>query len=79
VALVGTDVFEECITSIIRVTRIGEIEATLTVSSNRNTLRRHVNYSGIYSSETSVLTSGTLLRYTSEYSIIPAVTLPIES
>jgi hypothetical protein len=40
VALVGTDVSEECIASIIRVTRIGELE-TLAVTSNRSTLRRN--------------------------------------
>jgi hypothetical protein len=39
VALVRTDVSEECIDSIIRVTRIKEL-ATLAVSSNRSTLRR---------------------------------------
>jgi hypothetical protein len=37
VALVGTDVSEERIASIIRVTRIGEL-GTLAVASNRSTL-----------------------------------------
>jgi hypothetical protein len=39
VALVRTDVSEEPSTSIIRVTRIGELGTTLAVSSNRRTLR----------------------------------------
>jgi hypothetical protein len=38
VALVRTDVSEERISSMIRVTRIGDLGATLAVSSNRNTL-----------------------------------------
>jgi hypothetical protein len=38
VTLLGTDVSEECIASIIRVTRIGELGATLAVISNRSTL-----------------------------------------
>jgi hypothetical protein len=37
-ALVRTDISEECITSIIRVTRICELGTTLTVTSNRCTL-----------------------------------------
>jgi hypothetical protein len=41
VALVRTDVSEERITSIIRVTRIGELGTTLAVTSNRSTLRRN--------------------------------------
>jgi hypothetical protein len=36
VALARTDVSEESIASIIRVTRIGELETTLAVTSNRN-------------------------------------------
>jgi hypothetical protein len=40
VALVRTDVSEERITSMIRVTRTGEIETMLAVISNRSTLRR---------------------------------------
>jgi hypothetical protein len=39
VALVRTDVSEEPSTSIIRVTRIGELGTTLAVTSNRRTLR----------------------------------------
>jgi hypothetical protein len=41
VGLVRTDVSEEFIVSIIRVTRIGELGTTLAVTSNRNTLRRN--------------------------------------
>jgi hypothetical protein len=41
VALVRTEVSEERIASIIRVTRIGELETTLPVTSNRSTLRRN--------------------------------------
>jgi hypothetical protein len=40
VSLVRTDVSEESITSIIRVKKIGEL-GTLTVTNNRNTLRRN--------------------------------------
>jgi hypothetical protein len=40
VALVITDVSEELSASFIRVTRIGELETTLAVTSNRRTLRR---------------------------------------
>jgi hypothetical protein len=39
VALVITDVREEPSASFIRVTRIGELETTLAVTSNRRTLR----------------------------------------
>jgi hypothetical protein len=35
--LIEIDVSEECIASIIRETRIGELEATLAVTSNRST------------------------------------------
>jgi hypothetical protein len=41
VALVRTDVSEELSASFIRVTRIGELETTLSVTSNRRTLRRN--------------------------------------
>jgi hypothetical protein len=41
VALVRTDVSEELIASFIRVTRIGELETTLAVTSNQHTLRRN--------------------------------------
>jgi hypothetical protein len=54
VALVRSDVSEELSASFIRVTRIGELEATLAITRNRRTLRR--NY---YSSETSFLTRAT--------------------
>jgi hypothetical protein len=38
VALVRTDVSEECTASIIKVTIIGELGATLAVTNNRRTL-----------------------------------------
>jgi hypothetical protein len=38
VALVRTDVSEECIAFIIRVTGVGEVVKTLAVTSNRSTL-----------------------------------------
>jgi hypothetical protein len=41
VALVRTEVSEQCIVSIIRVTRICELGTTLAVTSNRSTLRRN--------------------------------------
>jgi hypothetical protein len=41
VALVRTGVSEEHSASFIRVTRIGELETTLPVTSNRRTLRRN--------------------------------------
>jgi hypothetical protein len=44
VALVRTDVSEEHGATIIRVTRIGELEATLAMTSNRRTPRRHVGF-----------------------------------
>jgi hypothetical protein len=40
-ALVRTDVSKEPSPSIVRVTRIGELGTTLTVSSNRRTMRRN--------------------------------------
>jgi hypothetical protein len=40
VALVRTDVLEECIASIIRVTRIGRLGTTLAVTSNQSALQR---------------------------------------
>jgi hypothetical protein len=42
VALVGTDVSEERIAFIIKVTRICELETTLTVTSSRTTQRASV-------------------------------------
>jgi hypothetical protein len=41
VAFVRTDVLEELSASLIRVTRIGELGATLAVTSNRRTLHSH--------------------------------------
>jgi hypothetical protein len=41
VALVRTEVLEELSASFIRVTRIGELGTTLTLTSNRRTLRRN--------------------------------------
>jgi hypothetical protein len=56
VALVRTDVSEEPSASFIRVTRIGELETTLAVTSNRRTQLASV---ALCSSETSVLTRAT--------------------
>jgi hypothetical protein len=53
VALVRTDVSEELIASIIRVTRIGELGATLAVTNNPRILMMEA----LRSSERSVLTS----------------------
>jgi hypothetical protein len=71
-ALVRTDVSEESSTSIIKVTRMGELGTTLAVTSNRSTLRRitanvlpsspipvTLMMETIRSSETSVLTRAT--------------------
>jgi hypothetical protein len=44
VALVRTDVSEELSASVIRVTRIGELETTLTVTNNRCTLRKNTKH-----------------------------------
>jgi hypothetical protein len=41
VALVGTDVSEDLSAYIIRVGRIGELETTLALTSNRRALRRN--------------------------------------
>jgi hypothetical protein len=68
--LARTDVSDERIASIIRVTRIGELETTLAVTSNRSTLRRNtIAHSSpilvtlmmvaIISSDSSVLTRAT--------------------
>jgi hypothetical protein len=74
VALVRTDVSEERSASIIRVTRIGELETTLAVTSNWYTLRRllvtanvvpnspilvTLMMEALHSSETSLLTRAT--------------------
>jgi hypothetical protein len=48
VALVGTDVSEEHIATIIRMTRIGELGTTLAVTSNRRTLRAFLRNVGSY-------------------------------
>jgi hypothetical protein len=55
VALVRTDISEELSSSIIRVTRIGELGATLVVTSNQRTLRRNM-MAALSTYETSVLT-----------------------
>jgi hypothetical protein len=52
VALVRTYVSEELSTSIIRVTRIGELETMLAVTSNRRTLRINIRNVGSYKSHT---------------------------
>jgi hypothetical protein len=44
VALVIIDVSQELSASFIRVTRIGELETTLAVTSNRRTLRRNTTW-----------------------------------
>jgi hypothetical protein len=68
VALVRTDVSEVLIASFIRVTRIGELGATLAVTSTRRTLRRESSpiivtlMKVLSSSETSVLTIATQLN-----------------
>jgi hypothetical protein len=41
VAVIRTEVSEESIASTFRVTRIGELDTTLAVTSNRSTLRRN--------------------------------------
>jgi hypothetical protein len=57
VALVRTGVSKELRTSIIRVTRIGELGTTLAVSSNRSKATKVME--ALSSSETSVLTRAT--------------------
>jgi hypothetical protein len=70
--LLRTDVLEESIASIIKVTRIGELRTTLAVTSNRRMLQRNnpnvvpsspilvtLMMEVIYSSETSVLMRAT--------------------
>jgi hypothetical protein len=52
VALRGTDISEECIASVMRATRIGELGTMLAVTINR--------MEAIPSSETSVLTRATM-------------------
>jgi hypothetical protein len=50
VALLRTEVLEECSASIIKVTGIGELGTTLAVTSNRRTLRRIVTANVVPSS-----------------------------
>jgi hypothetical protein len=57
VALVRTDVSEELSSSIIRVTRIGEVGTTLAVTSNQRTVTLMMEVRS--SSETSVITRAT--------------------
>jgi hypothetical protein len=52
VVLVRTDVSEELSASFIRVTRIGELGATLAVTSNRRTLRRNTSIYQVYTRNT---------------------------
>jgi hypothetical protein len=47
VALVRSDVSEELSAFFIKVTRIGELGTTLTVTSNRRTLRRNTSFGDI--------------------------------
>jgi hypothetical protein len=49
VALVRTDFSEEPSASFIRVTRIGELGTTLTLTSNRRTLRRNTKRASVAS------------------------------
>jgi hypothetical protein len=44
VVLVTTDISEELSASFIRVTRIGGLETTLAVTSNRHTVRGNTNF-----------------------------------
>jgi hypothetical protein len=57
VALVGNNVSEEHITSIIRVIRIGEIGTTLAVASNRRKLRRNTGGDTSQKREFSIVTA----------------------
>jgi hypothetical protein len=67
VALVRIDVSEELSASFIRMTRVGELETTLAVTSYRRTLRRNsispilvtLMKEALRSSETSILTRAT--------------------
>jgi hypothetical protein len=65
VALVRTDVSEELRASIIRVTRIGELE-TLAVTSNRCRLRRNTLLCKLHT-KTSVLVKYLCDKYTNDY------------
>jgi hypothetical protein len=82
VALVRTDVSEEISVSIIRLTRIGELETTLALTSNRRNLRGRLlvtanvvpsspilvtlKMEALLSSETSVLTRATRRNITDD-------------
>jgi hypothetical protein len=46
--IVSTDVSEELIASIIRVTRIGELGTKLALTSNRSTLRRTTEWERVW-------------------------------
>jgi hypothetical protein len=60
VAVVRTDLSEDCSSSIIKVTRISELGATLAVTRNRCTLRRNtLMMEALRSSKTLVLTRAT--------------------
>jgi hypothetical protein len=64
VTLVRTDILEERIESIIRVTRISEVRTTLVITINQRTLKRNgiavtLMMEAICSSETSALTRAT--------------------
>jgi hypothetical protein len=59
VALVRADISEELSTSIISITRIGELGTTLAVTSNRRTLRRTLMEEALSSYGTSDLTRAT--------------------
>jgi hypothetical protein len=52
-ALIGTDISEESIASIIKVTRIGEL-GTLAVTNNRRTLRRNIKLHEVTSQRTEI-------------------------
>jgi hypothetical protein len=56
VALVRTDVSEECGNSVIRVTRIDELETTLTITINRCTLRINTSQKMAFITVTAVRT-----------------------
>jgi hypothetical protein len=58
IALVRTDILEELIASIIRVTRIGEPGTVLAITNNQSTMM----IEAICSSETSVLIRATRLK-----------------
>jgi folate-dependent phosphoribosylglycinamide formyltransferase PurN len=59
VALVTTNVLEERIASIIRVTRIGELGTTLALTNNQSKLRRNIIMEAIRSYEMSVVIRAT--------------------